>query len=163
MSLLRKKDQRVVCKNPLVNFATCLYRQRSDAVLPLLMFQHQIWCFQINFWCLMFWWQIWCWLGCCFGFPHFLSFRDESKFKILYRFLNLTCACLSFQIEKSMFTALRITYTPRHGRRKDFFHWGHQGIFPKISQGGLKVVKFVFSHSKLKKQPFLLKFKISGA
>ena len=28
------------------------------SVLPLLMFQHQIWCFERNFWCLMFWQQI---------------------------------------------------------------------------------------------------------
>jgi len=27
---------------------------------------HQMWCSQINFWCLMFWRQIWCWLRCCF-------------------------------------------------------------------------------------------------
>jgi len=38
------------------------------------------WCFNIrsdierNFWCLMFWRQDWCWLGCCFCFSHFLSF-----------------------------------------------------------------------------------------
>ena len=27
---------------------------------------HQMWCSQINFWCLMFCRQMWCWLGCCF-------------------------------------------------------------------------------------------------
>ena len=27
---------------------------------------HQLWCSQINFWCLMFWRQIWCWLDYCF-------------------------------------------------------------------------------------------------
>jgi len=27
---------------------------------------HQMWCSQINVWCLMFWQQIWCWLGYCF-------------------------------------------------------------------------------------------------
>jgi len=31
---------------------------------------HQMWCSQINFWCLMFWQQIWCWLGC---FSHISS------------------------------------------------------------------------------------------
>jgi len=45
----------------------------------------------------------------------------------------------------------------QHGRRKDFFQGGHQVIFPKFLQGGPKVVKFVFSHSKLRKQPFLPK------
>ena len=39
---------------------------------------HQMWCSQRNFSCLMFWRQIWCWLGCCF-FPHFLSFQDKNK------------------------------------------------------------------------------------
>jgi len=39
---------------------------------------HQMWCSQINFWCLMLWQQIWCWLDSCF-FPHFLSFQDENK------------------------------------------------------------------------------------
>ena len=37
-----------------------------------------------------------------------------------------------------------------HGRRKDSFQGG--------ALGGTKVAKFVFSHAKLKKQPFLLKF-----
>jgi len=32
------------------------------------------------------------------------------------------------------------------------------GSFSKIFLGGPKVAKFVFSHSKLRKQPFLLKF-----
>jgi len=31
----------------------------------------QIWCFKTNFWLLMFWWQIWCWLGYYFRSPHF--------------------------------------------------------------------------------------------
>ena len=35
---------------------------------------HQMWCVQINFWCLIFCQQIWCWLGCCFCVRHFLSF-----------------------------------------------------------------------------------------
>jgi len=34
--------------------------------------RHQMCCSQINFWCLMFCRQIWCWLG-CFYFPQFLS------------------------------------------------------------------------------------------
>jgi len=39
----------------------------------------------------------------------------------------------------------------------------HQGIFPKFFQGGPKVVKFVFSRSKLRKQPlFAENFKIQG-
>ena len=35
---------------------------------------HQMRCFQISFWCLMFCRQIWCWLG-CFCFPHAISFN----------------------------------------------------------------------------------------
>ena len=27
---------------------------------------HQMWCSRINFWCQMFWRQVWCWLGSCF-------------------------------------------------------------------------------------------------
>ena len=47
-----------------------------------------------------------------------------------------------------------------HGRRKDFFR-GTTTLedFSKVFPGGRpKVVKFVFSHSKLRKQPFLVKF-----
>jgi len=33
-----------------------------------------------------------------------------------------------------------------------------RGAFQKVFLGGPKVVKFVFYHSKLRKQPFLLKF-----
>jgi len=36
------------------------------------------------------------------------------------------------------------------------FPWVPVGDFPKNFQGGPKVVKFVFYHPKLKKQPFLL-------
>jgi len=41
---------------------------------------------------------------------------------------------------------------------------GHQWIFPKIFLGGgPKLVKFVFSHSKLRKQPsYVIIFKIGG-
>jgi len=48
-----------------------------------------------------------------------------------------------------------------HGRRKDFFQeGGTRGFF----LGRLKVVKFGFSHSKLRKQPFFAEiFKIQGA
>jgi len=51
--------------------------------------------------------------------------------------------------------------TRSHGRCKDFFQsGGTRGYF----QGGPKVFKFDFSHSKLRKQPFLLKkFEIQGA
>jgi len=49
-----------------------------------------------------------------------------------------------------------------HGRRKDFFQEGAIGFFPKVFLGGLKVAKFVFYHSKLRKQPFLLSFQISS-
>jgi len=42
-----------------------------------------------------------------------------------------------------------------HGRRKDFFRGGLQWDFSKIFPGVQTVVKFVFSHSKLRKQPLL--------
>jgi len=45
-----------------------------------------------------------------------------------------------------------------HGSWKKFYRSSHQRIFPKFFQKGPKVVKFVFSHLKLRKQPFLLKF-----
>jgi len=38
-----------------------------------------------------------------------------------------------------------------------FSRGGTRGFFQNFSKGGAKVVKFVFFHSKLKKQPFLLK------
>ena len=45
----------------------------------------------------------------------------------------------------------------QHGRRKDFFRGGgSRGFYQNFFQGWPKVVKFVFYHSKLKKQPFLL-------
>jgi len=44
-----------------------------------------------------------------------------------------------------------------HGHRKDF-SGGVLGDFSKIFLGGSKVAKLVFSHSKLRKQSFLLKF-----
>jgi len=43
-----------------------------------------------------------------------------------------------------------------------FFPWVPPEEFSKISQMRSKVVKFVFSHLKLRKQPFLLKFSNSG-
>ena len=44
---------------------------------------------------------------------------------------------------------------PNHGRRKDFFQWAPLDDFSKIFLGrGPKVVKFVFSHAKLRKQTF---------
>ena len=50
-----------------------------------------------------------------------------------------------------------------HGRRKDFFQGGGAlGDFSKIFPGGPKVVKFAFSHSKLKKTFFAENFKIQG-
>jgi len=44
------------------------------------------------------------------------------------------------------------------GRRKDFFQGGTTRGFSKIFLGGPKVVKFVFSHSNLRKQPCAVKF-----
>jgi len=51
-----------------------------------------------------------------------------------------------------------ITCVAGMGVGRIFFQEGHWGIFPKFFQGGPKVVKFVFSHSKSRNQPFLLKF-----
>jgi len=48
--------------------------------------------------------------------------------------------------------------TREHGRRKDFFHGGAPGDFSKISPGGAKSGEICFPHSKLRKQPFLVKF-----
>ena len=55
-------------------------------------------------------------------------------------------------------------YSFRHGRRKNFFQGEPVGDFPKsFSKRGLKVVKFGFYPSKLKKQPFFANnFKIQG-
>jgi len=54
-------------------------------------------------------------------------------------------------------------YDCGHGRRKDFFQEGATRGFSKYFPRGSKVVKFVFSHSKLRKQPlFAKKFKIQG-
>jgi len=49
-----------------------------------------------------------------------------------------------------------------HGRRKDFFQGGAKrsffsGAAKKIFAGEAKVAKFHFNHSKLRKQPYLLK------
>jgi len=50
-----------------------------------------------------------------------------------------------------------------HGRRKDFVQGEAPGNFSKIFPGGPKVVKFVFSHLKVRKQPFFAEnFKIWG-
>jgi len=46
----------------------------------------------------------------------------------------------------------------KHGRRKFFSRGSHKGICPIFLQGVAKVVKFLFSQFKLRKQPFLLKF-----
>jgi len=49
-------------------------------------------------------------------------------------------------------------FTNKHGHRKDFFQRGQQWIFlgaaKEFSNGGPKMVKFHFTHSKLRKQPF---------
>jgi len=54
--------------------------------------------------------------------------------------------------------------TKSHGCRKDFFNGAPAGHFSKTFPEGPKVVKFVFSHTKLRKQPFFAEiFKIQGA
>jgi len=81
-----------------------------------------MWCSQINFWCLMFWRQIWCWLGCCFFLRRFLSFWDENKLnsrflKSFYQFLSLICVWLSFQTKEALFAALRLSFYINYNRR----------------------------------------------
>jgi len=51
-------------------------------------------------------------------------------------------------------------YRPKgHGRWTDFFQgWAMRGFCQIFSSGWPKVVKFVFYHSKLRKQLFLLTF-----
>ena len=48
------------------------------------------------------------------------------------------------------------------GVRRNLPREGPLGDFSKILLEGPKVVKFIFSHSKLRKQPFLTFFKIQG-
>jgi len=45
--------------------------------------------------------------------------------------------------------------SPMHGRRKDFFQGSSRGFSQNFVKGGVKMVKFGFYPSKLKKQPFL--------
>jgi len=47
-----------------------------------------------------------------------------------------------------------------HGRRKFSFPEGSTSEFFQVVIGGPAVVRFVFYHSKLREQPFLLKFQI---
>jgi len=79
---------------------------------------HQIWCSQINFSCLMFCPQIWCWLGCCFSFPQFLSFYDENKSDslCLSSFPTKMCVWLSFQTKEVLFAALRLAFQVKYKR-----------------------------------------------
>ena len=49
---------------------------------PLLTW-YQMWCSPINFWCLMFWRQIWYWQGCCFCFPHYLLILGWKKVRLM--------------------------------------------------------------------------------
>jgi len=54
-----------------------------------------------------------------------------------------------------------ITFGHSHGHREDFIQVGAPGYFSKIFPGGAKSGEFVFSHSKLRKQPFFAEiFKI---
>jgi len=51
-----------------------------------------------------------------------------------------------------------------HGRREDFFHGrAARAFFQNFSRGGQKWQNLFFSHSKLRKQRFLQKFKNPGA
>jgi len=50
------------------------------------------------------------------------------------------------------------TYVNRHGCRKNFFQGGPLKEFSKIFQEGGKSGEIYFSLSKIRKQPFLLKF-----
>ena len=68
------------------------------------------------------------------------------------------CVVLLRLMKKKFNMVLSFWQHCHHGRQKDFFHGGALGDFSKIFSGGAKVMKFVFLLSKLRKQPFLLKF-----
>jgi len=48
------------------------------------------------------------------------------------------------------------------GVGRDYSLGGHQWIFPKVFYWVSKVLKFVFYHSKFRKQDFILKFSNSS-
>jgi len=68
--------------------------------------------------------------------------------------------CAKINSSEKVFSLIIVTNAKGciHGSLKKFYKRGHQRIFPKFLQEGPKVVKFVFSHLQLRKQPFLLKF-----
>jgi len=84
-----------------------------------------------------------------------LSLRQKWLDIRYLKYRNYECLYqkLSRLLEKRQTTPTGVT-TMGIGR---IFSRGGTGGFSKIFPGGPKVVKFVFSHSKLKKQPFLLK------
>ena len=49
---------------------------------------YHLWCFEGNFWCLMFWQYIWCWLTCCFFPPILYPFRMKIVRFIIFKFLS---------------------------------------------------------------------------
>ena len=49
---------------------------------------YHFWCFERNFWCLMFWQQIWCWLSCCFFSTILYPFRMKLVSFIIFKFLS---------------------------------------------------------------------------
>jgi len=49
---------------------------------------YHFWCFERNFWCLMIWQQIWCWLSLCFFSPILYPFRMKIVRFIIFKFLS---------------------------------------------------------------------------
>jgi len=83
----------------------------------------------------------------------FSIFIKNGLFRKFYHtFWNL---CLLSYIQSGSWS--KHFYTQSWASEGFFSTGGHCFFFQKFS-GGAKVVKFVFSHQKLKKQPFLLKF-----
>jgi len=77
----------------------------------------------------------------------------------LGNFLRTPLCKSDMNVRPMRFTILRTPTWASEG----LFPGGHPGIFPKFFQGGPKVLKFDFSHAKLRKEPFFAEnFKIQG-
>jgi len=66
--------------------------------------------------------------------------------------------CLAASTNFEIFGEILVRYSRRHGLRKDVFQGGPQGDFSKDFLRRAKSGEIWFSHSKLRKQPILLKF-----
>ena len=93
------------------------------------------WCFEKNCWCLMFWREIWCLLGCCcwFCFPRFLFFQVEKLYSSFISFfhqsLTLSCVCYLSKLKK-LLSQLWDEHFMTHGR---FLHFQTQTKIGKAS------------------------------